>query len=379
VKLINGFMIVKRPADPLMKFAIDSAVANIRDRKSLSVWDVTGPGIFRRAYASELRPGLFEGFEILDMHSAPVSRVFVFHRRDNKVGPKDWRRMRDANETIYLERLVQPEAGDDQVAAPPVKRTAVNDEKRGQQDPDLVRKIAFLHIPKSGGVSIEQVLKRHFPDKEIAPYYFPSEYAKVGEAADFASHKLIIGHFDYDLLARLDRTFIRAVLFREPLQLVVSLYNHAASRPAHRLHTAITSGELSFEKFSSGVGGSINILSKYLLGRTTYFALTANGVNEKMIARGAETATTHLAEFDCIGMLDDVQRFGQALSSVTGIDASNVPQLNGSQPKHINIGELTPTELASLERANRLDLAVYEAVRKCYEAGDWRSGNDSLP
>lgn len=378
IKLINGFMIAKRTADPLMEFAIKSAIVNIRNRKSQSVWDVTGPGILRRAYASELRSELFSGFEILDMHSAPVKRVFAFLRREHKSGPLDWRRMRETRETIYCGNSVTEDTHGGNKPSVGTARVAESIKYSRQKNSVPVRKIAFLHIPKSGGVSIEQVLKKQFRQEEIAPYYFPHEYSKIDASVDPCSYGLIIGHFDYDLARRLDRTFIKAVMFREPLQLVVSLYNHAASRPAHRLHAAISSGELPFEKFCRSVGGASNILSKYLLGRSTYFEFVANAVNEKVIERSILAARRHLAEFDCIGVLDEIDHFGRTLSTATGIDMSEIPKLNSSEPKRVTINELTPAERRSLETANRLDMAIYDVVKESYDAGDWRFDKDVL-
>ena len=72
---------------------------------------------------------------------------------------------------------------------------------------------------------MEQVLKTYFPREDIAPYYFPRDYAEVKSAEQLRPYKLFIGHFDYDLLERLDSDFLKVVLIREPLQLVVSLYN----------------------------------------------------------------------------------------------------------------------------------------------------------
>lgn len=378
VQLINGFMIAKRPEDSLMGFAIKSAIANIRNRKSQSVWDVTGPGILRRAYISELQSELFSGFEILDMHSALVRSVFVLLRREHKIGPLDWRQMRQAGETIFVDKTLVRDACDDPA---PAVAPALGENVRYSRRRALgaAGKLAFLHIPKSGGVSVEQVLKKHFPREKIAPYYFPHEYAKIESSVDPCSFGLIIGHFDYDLVKRLDRTFVRAVLFRDPLQLVVSLYNHAASRPAHRLHTAISAGDLPFEKFCRTVSGASNILSKYLLGRSTYFEYVADGVNEKVIEKGVAAARRHLANFDCIGMLDEMDQFGRMLSFTAGIDMSEIPRLNSSRSKRVAIDELTPAERRSLVAANRLDLSIYEAVRKSYEAGDWRSDKQVLP
>jgi hypothetical protein len=101
MRLTNSFMIVKEPRDPLMRFAIAAAIENIMTKRSESVWDVTGPGILRRAYGSEQRNKLFNGFAILQMHSPAVRQVIAYKKGEYKSGPRDWRRMQEAGTSIF--------------------------------------------------------------------------------------------------------------------------------------------------------------------------------------------------------------------------------------------------------------------------------------
>ena len=103
VRLTNSFMIVRHAGNPLLEYAIDSAMKNIHAKRSQSVWEVTGPGVLRQAYNSERRADFFSGFAILQMHSTPVKRVIAFQKGEYKKGERDWRRMKEAGVSIYQE------------------------------------------------------------------------------------------------------------------------------------------------------------------------------------------------------------------------------------------------------------------------------------
>lgn len=75
VKLPNGFMIVLKREDKLLRHVLESAVANIETRSCNNVWRVTGPGIMSQLYNSGKKEALelFAGFEIM-----PESRLREF-------------------------------------------------------------------------------------------------------------------------------------------------------------------------------------------------------------------------------------------------------------------------------------------------------------
>jgi mannosyltransferase OCH1-like enzyme len=63
-RVANGFIIVKHPQDPLLRFVLASATDNIERRVSNNVYLVTGPGIAtKRLRETGPQDDLFSGFE----------------------------------------------------------------------------------------------------------------------------------------------------------------------------------------------------------------------------------------------------------------------------------------------------------------------------
>jgi hypothetical protein len=232
----------------------------------------------------------------------------------------------------------------------------------------MTRKLAFLHIPKCGGVSVEAAAKKWFSPAEVAPYYFPYEY-KHADPSALRAYGLIIGHYDFDILQALGPSYVKGVVFRDPLSLLVSLYNHAATRPRHALYAAISNGELGFERFCRTVGGAKNIISKYLLGREEYSTICEKASGAELITSGVEIATRNLCRFDCMGLTSKMAEFADQLSGQLGVRFGPVARLNHARRDVISLESLTGKERLAFEETNAMDIAVYESIERCYEVG----------
>lgn len=73
--LANGMMYFADAQDPLMQRILDSALTNIRARRSNNVWSVTGPSVLRRLLADAATAPLFDGVDQVD--EARFHRVFA--------------------------------------------------------------------------------------------------------------------------------------------------------------------------------------------------------------------------------------------------------------------------------------------------------------
>jgi hypothetical protein len=228
------------------------------------------------------------------------------------------------------------------------------------------KKIAFMHIPKTGGISVENSLKKAFAQDDIAPLYYPDEYDTATEAGEFGDYKLWIGHFDYDVLMRLGEGYVKAIVFRDPLSLVVSYYNYAAYRPMNEFYERIHAGELPFARFCEEWNGTKNLLTKYVLGRTAYKKLLRYPKPDKQIEVCVSQVREHLKTFDCIGVTEDLPAFKTRMEAIIGTRLAAFPHLNASKTKVIDKMSLTEEDVAVFRKANWLDIPVYEELEARY-------------
>lgn len=92
VRIVNGLMLVRKRHDPLLRWALDQATANVRARSSRNTWEVTGPGVLTRLLEAD-EAGLLDGFSLVPYDDARphVEPVWLPYKR----GETDWRRYLD--------------------------------------------------------------------------------------------------------------------------------------------------------------------------------------------------------------------------------------------------------------------------------------------
>ncbi len=103
----NGFMAVRRAADPLMAYAMQTVMRNIAEGISNNVWEVTGPGIITSLFGSKsgARDFLLNGFRFVDI--AEMRKFFVFINLEYKAGAEDWRVFKAEGRSIFVEDAQQ--------------------------------------------------------------------------------------------------------------------------------------------------------------------------------------------------------------------------------------------------------------------------------
>ena len=119
--------------------------------------------------------------------------------------------------------------------------------------------LIFLHIGKTAGSTMRQVLRRQFPSSEImlvrSPTRDPKRLRREDTLAYFAGlpeaerarPRLILGHTIFGLHEFVPRPSTYITLLRDPLSLVVSQYGYVRRTPGHWLHE--TALRLSLEEY----------------------------------------------------------------------------------------------------------------------------------
>ena len=133
-----------------------------------------------------------------------------------------------------------------------------------RQVADVQPTVIFLHIGKTAGSTMRQVLRRQFPSSEImvvrSPIRDPRRLRREDTLAYFANlpeqermrPRLILGHTIFGLHEFVPRPSTYITLLRDPLSLVVSQYGYVRRTPGHWLHQ--TALQMSLEEYvQSGV------------------------------------------------------------------------------------------------------------------------------
>ena len=168
--------------------------------------------------------------------------------------------------------------------------------------------VHFLHVPKTGGTSLYEVLATQFPASQVLPR--KARETLIDELRSSADHRpwryrLTRMHHDYSVYRYFPRKPIFVTMLRNPADRVVSLYGHIQRVVGHPLHTYLLERQLDLEGFCRDPifqEGIHNAQVRYLVGTR----------EEGDLTRGAtlEIAKIRLDEFAFFGM---VERFAESI------------------------------------------------------------------
>jgi hypothetical protein len=106
----------------------------------------------------------------------------------------------------------------------------------------------FIHIPKTGGMSIEKLLRHIYDEKKVVPAYFSRDLLSL-KKLKMKRGSLLYGHHPYCISEIFDDDALVFTMLREPLSRTLSVYNHIrrdTTHPSHRMLMAETGSILDF-------------------------------------------------------------------------------------------------------------------------------------
>ncbi|MGB6229750.1 MAG: sulfotransferase family 2 domain-containing protein [Litorimonas sp.] len=224
-------------------------------------------------------------------------------------------------------------------------------------------KLAFMHIPKTGGISLERAIMSGLDEAEVCDAYYPAEFAKK-TYADMPDYALYQGHFNFDFVATLPDDYRKITVVRKPEDLLLSLYNHIASRPAHAHHEEANSDGMTFAKFVDSKTSMRNTLSKYLLGADAYKAIwndSGKPVKDR-VDEAVEQVKKNLASFDAIGLTPRLNGFASEVSKLVDREIPTPKRENANATIAMERDQLTQADKDVIARATRLDRPVFKMI-----------------
>lgn len=224
--------------------------------------------------------------------------------------------------------------------------------------------LCFLHLPRTGGTTINRMLKYTFGDRAIFHADLLAEHggeaglgaALAGQPHDIYQRAILFtGHFGiaHPLVCLSPRPIAIAAVLRQPLERIVSLYDYIRGTPDHPEHAALS--VLSLNQAMDAVPGFAAHCRNAQL-RTLFNATDQVGITAALQRRPY-----------LLGKADALEIFAQRLLAPFGFRlGGGLPRFN-ERPILTDVApaRLQPdyaTALARLEAYNREELAFFAGL-----------------
>jgi hypothetical protein len=239
--------------------------------------------------------------------------------------------------------------------------------------------VIFLHIGKTAGTTMRQVLRRNFKSSDVMVIRVRGRSREEtlerfgGLPTEVrAQARLIMGHTVYGLHQHVPQRSVYITIVRNPSSLVVSQYRYVTRTPTHRLHEVVTSGGMSLADYiRSGVSLEMdNSQTRAIAGD---LSVPYGACTDEMLERAKQNLDR---SFAVAGLTERFEETLILLQKVFGWSHLHYVRANVA-PQGPPV-EITDEARGLIEEHNRLDNALYahvgerfdEAIRRFPSFGD---------
>lgn len=226
--------------------------------------------------------------------------------------------------------------------------------------------LIFLHIPKTGGTTLNHILQNHFSPGRIYatsanplhPAGSPEDLATLPDQQK-VTYDLLIGHMGFGLHQQLPRLATYATILRHPIERLLSNYYHEARDPRSQHHTAIQSGQMDWQTYLNHhhEAGQDNLQTRMLSGNWSYHG--SGDCTPAML----DQAKTNLANhFSVVGISEQFDETYLLLCQQFGWQPNTYRRQNVTHRRPQQYS-LRPGDRQLIIDSNQYDLALYQYVQ----------------
>ncbi|WP_243039094.1 sulfotransferase family 2 domain-containing protein [Dyella sedimenti] len=239
----------------------------------------------------------------------------------------------------------------------------------------------FIHIPKTAGTSLRAaVFGAKLGCGKVRAVYSAEDYAALTDNGGCESNTLFFGHFSFGIHQLLgDASPQYVTVIRNPVDRVVSLYNHHMRFPSSPYHAMLNEQRLSLIDFVEGciTPETNNEVVRNLSASYDRLPLWCDRVANRwwQLSRGLPTRQINekfrlrLAlrnvkrYFKHVGLVEEIEVTGNFLEQWMHLRPGSVviPRENEYRGERVT---LSAGERVAIENANELDLELYQCAHR---------------
>ena len=233
------------------------------------------------------------------------------------------------------------------------------------------QQLCFLHIPKTGGVSLAAVLRQQFGRSKVTDVLTPPDLA--AKANSLGDYKVISGHFFFAQLAVFPRMPSVITMLRDPIERSISQFEQLRRHAWEDPDFAARMRNISLEELMDDPrlrGHVTNLQTRYLasafepeIGRPSDILSS----REKIESIDLEVAKNRLQEMPFFGVCDRFEDSLALLACSFGWRSTPFTPALNMAPSRIARNELQASTLQRLSELNDIDLTLYTWASELFE------------
>lgn len=224
----------------------------------------------------------------------------------------------------------------------------------------------FLHLPRTGGTTLNTVLRANFAPETILSIYHREDYVRCRELteAQLAPIRLIIGHLmpqSVDPPRFYDREIRIFTLLREPVARIISEYRFQKLWPKNHLHARLNDGSISFRDYLTSREPGLRYRGRNFMTRTLAHCFREDAPGDELL----DLARRNLERLFFFGVQDHFDASLLMLADRIGLE-----EIFYESQNMLNPAELAPVseeDRALAAECNALDSALYDWALRRFE------------